>query len=241
MPDNHYENRKLAELYDSGCPWNIERQFYFSLAKIAPQTILDLGCGTGLICRAFAEQHHDVTGVDPSLAMIEVGQEKPHGLNVNWVQDFAQSYVSDKLFDLVIMTGNAFQVLLEDKDILETFSNMKRQLKPDGIIAFETRNPVIDWKKNWNTVSNQKLPGGTVHISRRLLSMENNRMIFEHKYNFPDEVLTSTSELRFTSAKEIQNFVIDSKLQVHKLLGDWNGELFNEKSSLEMVFILNHS
>lgn len=47
MPDEHYENPKLAAIYDlfSGC--SPDRDFYQSLAGAPPQTVLDLGCGTG--------------------------------------------------------------------------------------------------------------------------------------------------------------------------------------------------
>jgi len=59
--------------------------------------------------------------------MLEIGRRKPHGQEIEWVQSFAQAYRSDKLFDMIIMTGHAFQVLLEDADILATFSMMNRK------------------------------------------------------------------------------------------------------------------
>ncbi len=150
MPDNHYGNTKLADIYDLDSPWSIDRDFYLSLAGTPNQRILDLGCGTGLLCNAYAAQNHHVTGVDPSPAMLEVAHRKPHGKEIEWVQSFAQNYESDRLFDLIIMTGHAFQVLLEDVEVLATFSTMRKHLKPSGIVVFESRNPVIDWTKEWN-------------------------------------------------------------------------------------------
>ena len=32
MPDDHYENPRLAEIYDVSSPWSIDRDFYLSLA-----------------------------------------------------------------------------------------------------------------------------------------------------------------------------------------------------------------
>jgi 2-polyprenyl-3-methyl-5-hydroxy-6-metoxy-1,4-benzoquinol methylase len=68
--DAHYENPKLAEIYDDGNGWSIDRDFYLSLAGDRPIRILDLGCGTGLICDAYAAKGHFVTGVDPAASML---------------------------------------------------------------------------------------------------------------------------------------------------------------------------
>ncbi len=83
MLDKHYKNSRLAEIYDLDSPWSIDRDFYFSLAGIPSQKILDLGCGTGLLCDAYAAEGHNVTGVDPSSAMLEVARRKPHGKKID--------------------------------------------------------------------------------------------------------------------------------------------------------------
>src|ERR1044072_3441394 len=90
MPDKHYENSKLVEIYDLDSPWSIDRNFYLSLAGMPPQKILDLGCGTGLLTDAYAVQGHEVTGVDPSPAMLEAARRKPHGHQIEWVESSAQ-------------------------------------------------------------------------------------------------------------------------------------------------------
>ncbi len=239
MPDAHYENPKLAEVYDLGNPWSIDRDFYLSLAGPARLRILDLGCGTGLLCNAYAAENHHVTGVDPSAAMLEMGRRKPHGRDIEWVQSFAQSYRSDKLFDLVIMTGHAFQALLDDPDVLATFTTMRKHLDSGGSVAFESRNPAIDWTTRWNYDTVLELPGGDiVHESRRFLAVENDRLTFEIRYKFPDETLVSESQLRFLPRKDIENRLIASGLCVKTVLGDWNGAPFDEKSSPEMIFIV---
>lgn len=237
MPDSHYVNSKLAEIYDLDSGWSIDRDFYLSLAGTQRQRILDLGCGTGLLCNAYAAKDHDVTGVDPSPAMLAIGRRKPHGSKIEWVQSLAQSYQSDKLFDLIIMTGHAFQVLLEDMDVLKTLSTMRKHLKPDGFVAFESRNPLIDWEKVWNYDMVIELPAGTVHESRRFLKMEDGRMSFELRYQFPDETLLSASELRFLSREDIDERLTASGLCIEKMMGDWDGTPFNEASQ-EMIFIV---
>jgi SAM-dependent methyltransferase len=238
LPDNHYENPRLAEIYDLDSGWSADRDFYLNLAGSPRQSILDLGCGTGLLCDAYAAKEHDVTGVDPSAAMLDVARRKTFGSDIEWVQSFAQTYQSDKLFDLIIMTGHAFQVLLEDADVCATLSVMREHLKPDGIAAFESRNPAIDWEKQWNYELDLKLPGQIVRESRRFLAMDNSRMTFELRYQFSDETLISSSELRFQSRQEIEEKLPVSGLRVEKLLGDWDGSLFDENTSEEMIFLV---
>lgn len=63
MPDEHYENPKLAAVYDVFCPWGVDRDFYLSLAGEPPQHVLDLGCGTGLLCEAYAARGHNTNSL----------------------------------------------------------------------------------------------------------------------------------------------------------------------------------
>jgi ubiquinone/menaquinone biosynthesis C-methylase UbiE len=238
MPDVHYENPRLAAIYDADSPWSVDRDFYLNLAGTPPQDILDMGCGTGLICNAYAAKGHHVTGADPSAAMLDVARKKLHGKEIEWVQATAQEFKSEKQFDLIIMTGHAFQVLIEDADVLAAFATMRKHLKPGGLIAFESRNPNIDWSKQWNYNMLIQLKGSSVYESRHFRSMDNGRMYFDLKYSFPDESFTSESELRFWTRDEVGKHLAASDLLVENLLGEFSGKLFDEKESEEMIFLV---
>lgn len=238
MPDIHYENPRLAAIYDLDSGWSDDRDFYLSLAAESPQRILDLGCGTGLLCDAYAERGHEVTGVDPSAAMLDVARRKRHGSRIEWVQSCAQTFESKKTFDLVIMTGHAFQVLLEDADVRNTFCSVKKLLNASGQFVFESRNPSIDWAGKWNYEMEIQLPHEKVIESRQFLSLENSRMTFELKYQFQDETLLSLSELRFSGPDEIETQVSAAGLKVEKILGDWVGGPFSSALSEEMIFVV---
>lgn len=238
MPDQHYVNPRLAEIYDLDSPWSLDRDFYLSLASgFTELNILDLGCGTGLLCDAYAERGHHVTGVDPSGSMLEVARRKPHGESIEWVKSSAQNFVSDKLYDLIIMTGHAFQVLLEDSEVSETFVMMRNRLKPTGLAVFESRNPAFDWKSCWNYDLELELSTGEIVLeSRHFLAMQDDRMKFELLYQFSDETLVSLSELRFLSFERISEILSASGLYAQNVFGDWGGGQFSQETSEEMIF-----
>jgi SAM-dependent methyltransferase len=236
LPDEHYVNPELAELYDLDSPWSADRDFYLAQAGPAPQSILDLGCGTGLICSAFAEIGHDVTGVDPAPAMLAVARRKPFGAKIEWVEATAQTFRSGKRFDLIIMTGHAFQVLLGDEDVRSAFETMRMHLKPGGKAVFESRNRAIDWAAEWSGEIALDAPAGRIVETHNVHEIRNDRLKFDSVYRFPDKVLLSESELRFMSRMEIETHLEAAGLGVEGLLGDWDGSAFDEKTSKEMIF-----
>ncbi len=241
MLDNHYINPKLASIYEIDSGWAKDSDFYLSLAsKDKKQNILDIGCGTGLISRAYAERNHNVTAIDPSAAMLEIGRKSLHGDKVEWVESFSQDYHSDKKFDLIIMTGHAFQALLSDNDISKTLNVMKNSLKDQGLIAFETRNPDIDWQSRWDCESKLKTPYGEVKQSREFISMRGRIKEFKTKYKFKDEELTSNSSLLFPSKSEIEEMINKAQLKVKNIFGNWDKSDFDPDSSDEMIFLLGH-
>jgi hypothetical protein len=74
----------------------------------------------------------------------------------------AQSYNSHRRFDLIVMTGHAFQILLTDADALAVFETMRGHLNQRGRVAFETRNPQVNWVGEWAAQPPlvRMLPGG---------------------------------------------------------------------------------
>src|SRR5579864_5337825 len=130
--DMDYQDAQIAEIYDVANPWSPDNDFYLSLAGPRPYSVLDLGCGTGTLCCVLAERGHRVTGVDPAAAMLAVARRKSHAEQVEWVECSAQGYRSQQRFDLILMTGHAFQILLTDADALAVLETMRSNLKESG-------------------------------------------------------------------------------------------------------------
>src|SRR5690349_2268062 len=96
---------------------------------MAAPRVLDVGCGTGELLRLARERGHvgHLLGVDPAAAMLDVARVRT---DVEWVLGDVHAIAGE--FDLVVMTGNAFQVLLSDDEVRAFLSTVRSVLAPAG-------------------------------------------------------------------------------------------------------------
>jgi len=104
----------------------------------AYDTILDFGCGTGLICNEIAENVGFIHAIDISAKMIEISKNKASEREIRNI-DFARTTLFDEQlkdgsFDAII-AFNIFHLLEEPQ---RYFERMNQLLKPDGLIISAT-------------------------------------------------------------------------------------------------------
>lgn len=242
MPDAHYDDPRLAAIYDLGNGWSEDSDYYLALAGTAPCRVLDIGCGTGIITDAIAARGHAVVGADPSPGMLAVARTKPQGDAIRWVESDAQSLDLGETFDLIIMTGHAFQTLAADADIAAAAASIKRHLAHNGRAVFESRNPLIDWPSRWAYAVTLETRQGPVRETREFLGVDAGCMTFDLRYRFPDGAeLVSRSVLRFAARDTIETLFRTAGLVPDRVCGDWDGSPFDAASSDEMIFHMRHA
>lgn len=243
IEDMNYQHVRLAGVYDLDNPWGQDNDFYLGLAGSGPCRGLDLGCGTGTLCCALAERGHRVTGVDPAAPMLAVAGRKPYAERVEWIQSRAQDYRSENRFDLIVMMGHVFQILLADADVLAILDTMRRHLKPGGKAAFETRNPNIDWAHVWgiHPPVEHTLPSGRLRETLEITGQSGDLISFQQHFQFPDVTLTASSTLRFHSRSQVEHFITRSGLVTREVYGDWDRSRFDPEQSPEIIFIVEES
>ncbi|MCR9279558.1 MAG: class I SAM-dependent methyltransferase [Pseudomonadaceae bacterium] len=237
MIDPHYSDARLAALYDLDSPWSEDTDFYIDLIGGEPRRVLDIGCGTGTLCVGLAQRGHDCTGLDPAAAMLDIARSKPGADRVRWVCATAQNLDLAERFDWIVMTGHAFQTLVSDQEIHLALRAMHRHLAANGCIAFETRNPVIDWDKHWRRESTWITDSGPVRQVRSGVAWESGTARFHHDFHFADARLRSESVLRFLSEAELRRHLSRADFAVKALVGDWQGADFEPQRSLEMIVV----
>lgn len=230
-----FEDPRLVSLYDHLNPWAADNAFYLALAPKQPSEILDVGCGTGALACRYAELGHRVVGVDPSESMLAFARTRPSGDRVEWIQGRAQDLSCEARFDLIVMTGHAFQFLAEDSDIRSTLGNMRSLLCADGRIAFETRNPLERaWERWTKALTRKRIRSGAdvVEVWVEAESHSKGEVHYSVHYRFESggPTLVSTSTLRFLGREQLEPHILRAGLRLERVLGDWDGSPYSEES-----------
>jgi ubiquinone/menaquinone biosynthesis C-methylase UbiE len=98
---------------------------------------LDVACGTGRLAAILAELGHEVTGVEPSPAMLARAASKP--LDVSWVRGDARALpFGDASFDL----ATCGLALTHVQDLREPIAEMARVLRPGGSVVLSDIHPI---------------------------------------------------------------------------------------------------
>jgi len=130
-----------AALYDAENGWGPDDDFYRALARDVGGPVLDLAGGTGRLVRVLAMDGHRVVGLDLAPAMVARARLLDSAGSVEWRVDDAAAFELGRRFRLIVMTAHAFQHLIGAPAQGGLFDCVAHHLTPDGIFAFETRNP----------------------------------------------------------------------------------------------------
>lgn len=119
------------------------------LARVgAARCALDVGCGEGRFCRMMAAQVPEVTGLDPTLALLERARERG---GAGYVAGRAEALpFSDNDFDLVV----SYLSLVDIAEPRAGLAEMARVLRPGGRLLIANLN-------SWNTASQTAAKGWT--------------------------------------------------------------------------------
>lgn len=238
MQDKLFEDPGLVQFYDAENGWHDDNRYCLAMAGQA-RSVLDLGCGTGLLAAALGGSR-EVWGVDPAGAMLEVARGRPGGSAVTWVQADGRSVRLGRRFDLVLMTGHAFQCLLTDADQRALCETIAAHLEPDGRFIFDSRNPAVEEWREWVPDLTRRefdLPPLGRIIAWNDVSMDPATQIvtYETCYQTPSGTIQkASSRIRFATRNDIAARLEEAGLRVDRWMGDWQGGPY-EASSREII------
>ncbi|WP_225809292.1 class I SAM-dependent methyltransferase [Streptomyces spinosus] len=228
MVDHVFADLSLAALYDSLNPWGPGDDFYLGLLRDAG-CVLDIGCGTGRLLRRAREEGHRgrLLGLDPAAAMlVQARRARP---DVEWVLGDVRVRRWRGEFDLVVMTGHAFQELVTDEEIRVCLRAARAALRDGGRFVFETRNPVARAWERWtpDRVHEVSAADGTavrVWHEVRGGDPDRGRIHFTETYAGPGWPAPRVNHgvLRFLDADTLDTFLAEAGLAVTEQYGDWS-------------------
>lgn len=146
-------------------------------------------------------------------------------------------------FDVVTMTGHAFQCLLTGEEVHATLRTVREVLKAGGTFMFETRNPVArpwtTWTPALSARSIQSDKYGPVDVFHDCIAVAEPLVEFETHYVFgrDNTQQISKSRLRFTSRDELASRIKLAGFREIEWFGNWSGGPFQEASSAEIIAI----
>lgn len=231
---NDYDQR-LVDLYDQDNPDGPDHDFYRALAEeVGAQSVLDLGCGTGILTVTFTHEGRDVMGLDPSPAMLTHASRRAGAETVEWILGDSSSIPQDG-FDYAVMTGNVAQHI-PDSQWERTLFDLRQALKKGGTLAFESRNPAARAWAAW--ASKEHTTRDTLHgpltewqdVSEIAPGIV--ELTCHNRFADTSDTVTETLILTFRSRPFLQEQLHTAGFDIEATYGDWNRAPFTENSPL---------
>jgi len=232
---------RLAALYDGDNPDGPDHGYFLRRAdRLSAATIVDLGCGTGILTTTLASTGRHVVGVDPDAGMLAVARDRAGHERVDWrLGDSSQ--IGTPGADLVLMTGNVAQHIGPD-DWGRTLDDVAAALRTGGQVNFESRNPSLEAWRSWadggRLPTTRDTPFGPLtewtdvsepdHEGTVVLTCHN------HWNDSGDDVVV-TLPLTFRTLDQITRDLAGSGLDVIEIEGGWTGEPFDPTSPLMII------
>lgn len=227
--DPLYRDPDLVQFYD--LENEADRTDFAFCREIARDagSVLDLGCGTGQLAAALSEGRH-VTGVDPAGAMLAAARRRPGGAAVEWIEADARTLRLERRYDLVVLTGHAFQVFLARGDQSAVLKTIAHHLAPRGRFVFDTRNPAAREWEEWVPDRSRRLldhPAlGRVEAWNAMERDEGSGVVtYETAYRrvADGRLFKASSRIAFPDRETVAGLAGEAGLRVDRWLGDWQG------------------
>jgi len=226
-----------AALYDLLYPWDTTRRpddaFYLDLV-MAAEAVLDVGCGTGSMLHRARETGHRgrLVGLDPDRAMLDRARRRT---DIEWVAGTAADACWAQEFDLVTMTGHAFQCLVDDDELHRSLVAIRAVLRHGGRFAFETRHPQARAWQDWNPANATDVTdptGRSLRVAHRVESVTGDLVTFTETTSHPDGTIlrTDRATLRFLDPPTLNAFLTGTGFIVDAQYGDWHHQLITDTS-----------
>jgi SAM-dependent methyltransferase len=147
MPTEDAYGTDLAYIHDAGfsdIACDAARRLIEELAGVACRkgTVVDLGCGSGILARDVLKAGYGVVGVDVSEAMVALARKRAPGAEFH-----VGSFVSTELPRCVAVTAigevlnYAFDTANDHRRRFELFERVYRALVPGGLWLFDMAGP----------------------------------------------------------------------------------------------------
>lgn len=235
---------RLVRLYDTDNPDGPDHDYFRALADdLDARTVVDLGCGTGILTVTFVRPGRRVVGIDPSRHMLDYARSRPGAEDVTWLLGDS-SGIGEAHAELVVMSGNVAQHLTGPV-WHQALRDIHRGLRPGGVLAFERRNPLARAWEGWTreeTFRTRSTPMGELSEWYEVTAVTESGDVTFASHNLltvpgapGPEAITEHTTLSFRSHHDIAADLAAAGFAVTGLWGGWRRQAMEAGSPL-MVF-----
>jgi len=123
------------EMYQHVFDYDKEYSFYDKILKRNNcHSILEVGCGSGMLARRFLKNGYKYLGVDLFNEMLNIARNE---INVDaFIQSDMRNLSFDQKFDSILITGRSLAYVTENKGIIDTFRGIRSLLEDKGVFVF---------------------------------------------------------------------------------------------------------
>jgi SAM-dependent methyltransferase len=244
--DSEFSDDRLVAVYDTLNSYEAGTQpdFYVQLAEeLTAKSILEIGCGTGLIAQEFISRGFDYTGVEPAPKMLQRARERVVGEDARWIEGGVEALTAGGVngIDMAFMAGHVAQFFLSDESWTAALNTLRSAIRVGGCFAFEARNPGAKAWEQWaDATRNVTVDGhaGAIETWTEVQNVSNDIVSYELHYRFIDtnEELVAPSQLRFRSYEEFDRSLTQAGFVIERAFGDWRKSPLSEVSD-EFIFV----
>lgn len=142
MSVHHFD--EIAAAYDASLPAHVvahylDKRAAFLTGLVAGGSVLDVGCGTGLLAAQLSAAGYQVVGIDPSDGMLAVMRGRSPEVEAVKGAGDDLPFQSDR-FDLVVTVATLHHIADADR-VRATLAEMVRVCSPTGRVVVWDHNP----------------------------------------------------------------------------------------------------
>ncbi len=110
---------------------------HYGINSLKGITVLDVGCGGGLVCEPLTRLGASVTGADADSVAIDVATEHADDLDITYINKPAEEITEQ--FDVVL----ALEIIEHVSSPQDFVTEIARLVKPGGLVIFSTLNRTL--------------------------------------------------------------------------------------------------
>jgi malonyl-CoA O-methyltransferase len=192
--------------------------------RLQPKTVLDLGCGTGVITEDLLKRYPkaDIIALDLALNMLKKTQQNSKGkfsnnwLSNNWLSNKPSCICADA--ERLPFKENALDLLVSNlmlqwsNDLQLVFNGFQRVIAPNGLLMFTTFGPdtLKEMRESWAAIDN------TPHTSQFIDMHDIGDALLKAGFSDPVmdmEIITMTYDSVRDVMKDIKNIGASNAVQ----------------------------